>query len=355
MAKRLFLLAAGAIALTACTSQDVVEDTVSSRNAIQFESVVNKQTRATDLDKSNLLNFNVFGFYTMPDDPSRAHAVFNHVPVSKSGGIWSYNDEFKRYWIPDATYYFYAYSCGSSDLKEQFGTFNVKMEEGNMDATQRTLEIDNYICDYSHQHDLLFASKTEYVAGATNEAVAFKFQHILTKLQARFTNTFSEEYDVVIKEVTVDDICNIGDYSFQTGWQDVNRQEGKQPFVYLLNASGDNTPDQTLNIISQNNKTGDPEKMTGKSETAYVIPKDYTSESKEKVYLTITMDLMYGSNAVIKDKKLTAILNPNWQPGYSYIYNIELNASTINLNQIEFDVDEVGDWGNGGDIPTPLN
>ncbi|MDE6308863.1 MAG: fimbrillin family protein, partial [Muribaculaceae bacterium] len=66
MKKHFFYLAAGAFALTACTSEDVIDDVQTTRNPIQFENVVNKMTRATDLNTSNFKQFNVFGFYTVP-------------------------------------------------------------------------------------------------------------------------------------------------------------------------------------------------------------------------------------------------------------------------------------------------
>ena len=216
------------------------------------------------------------------------------------------------------------------------------------------LEIDKYICDNKHQHDLIFASKV-HEAQTTNGTVSFNFKHVLSKLKAKFTNTFSGEYDVVVKSVTFDDICNEGDYNFNTGWQDVTRQKNTQPYVYLLNATGDNASDSPITIQSKNNPDATKEKQVGESQAAFVIPFDYTNHSNEKVYLNITIDLMYGEDAVIKDKQLRAELNPNWQMGYVYTYNIELNASTINMNKIEFKVDaSIDGWEDGGEANATL-
>lgn len=84
MAKRYLLIAASALALTACSSEEVIDDVAASRNQIRFENVVNKPSRAVkDLDMNSLLQFNVFGFYTMPEDETHAHEVFNNVAVKK--------------------------------------------------------------------------------------------------------------------------------------------------------------------------------------------------------------------------------------------------------------------------------
>lgn len=374
MAKRFLILAVGALALTACTSEDVVDDVqTSSRNVITFENVVEKPSRAAaDLTTISLTQFNVFGFYTMQDEEKHAHKIFDNTPVRKQGGQWSY-DGTVRYWAPGNTYYFYAYSCGSASVEEgisnQYGHFNIDMESGEKLASERTLQIDDYICDASHQHDLLFASKIGYTAVATNPAVAFSFKHILTKLQARFTNNFSGEYDVVIKEVTVDDICNKGDYNFvvsatteaaTSGWQDVTRTKNEstgqtdQPFVYLLNDAED-TP---VTVKSQNHpeaSTTYKDQLVGNTKYAYVIPKDYTSNSDEKVYLNLTVDLMLGNDYVIKDAQLRATINPHWQEGYSYVYNIELNPSAFDLKKIEFKVEEIKGWEPDTDVPTNID
>lgn len=346
MAKHLFLFAVGVFALTACTSESVIDDEVAARNLITFDNVVNKPSRAAvDLDGNTFNQFNVFGFYTMPDKPLHAHEVFYNVPVTKSGSNWSYQPQYNRYWVPGALYYFYAYSCGSSALDTNtYGKFRVDMETGEKDASLRTLEIDEYICDYNHQHDLLFASQIGYEA--TNGSVALQFKHILAKIQARFTNTFSSEYDVVIKKVTVEDICNQADYHFLTGWKEIKRKAGA-PIVYLLNPTGAGNVEADTPITVSNVKVGDGEnakQMTVDSKAAYVIPCDYTLLDDEKVYLNILIDVKYKDDVVIKDKALTATLNPNWKEGYSYIYNVELNAININLDQITFTTDEIIGW-----------
>lgn len=131
MVKRFFYLAVGALALTACTSEDVVDDvTTSSRNLIRFENVVNKPSRAaTDITTQTLNQFNVFGFYVLPDAPTHAYEVFNNVPVTNPGsGMWGYDDKYARYWVPNANYYFYAYSCGSAALKDTYGNFSLDVD-----------------------------------------------------------------------------------------------------------------------------------------------------------------------------------------------------------------------------------
>lgn len=375
MKKQLFLLATGAIALTACTSEEVLDDlSTSSRNAIQFENVINKMTRVTDLNTSNFKQFNVFGFYTVPNQENlenqenHANQVFYNVPVTNDGsGKWTYADTDTRYWIPNANYYFYAYSCGSTKLGEgKFGDYQMNMSnEPNSEGeiippSERVLEIDDYLCDYTHQHDLIVASNTgknfEGLKGQEsgyNSDVTLEFKHILTKIKARFTSQFSPEYTVVIKNVSVRNIYNYGDYHFTKGWSGVNKKDEEAPLVYLLNTNGDGpdgmSPAEKQKITDaaisvQNKKVTINETEVQESvetNTAYVIPFDYENKYGG-VYINLDIDLMFGTDLVMS-KTLSATFFPHWQAGYSYVYNIELSAKDLELGTIGFTT-SVANW-----------
>lgn len=345
MKKHLFLLAAGALALSACTSEEVIDAGVTSNNAIKFESAVNKSVRGVkDLTTSDLGAFKVFAYYTTTGNVTQP--VFNNLLVEKAGSLWTYDEDETRYWIPGANYSFYAYSCGTIvDVDaEKFGEFKI-----DMTSPTRVLQINNFLCDNRHQHDFIFA-RYNVTAGDTNAPVSFSFKHTLSKLTAKFTNTFPPEYNVVIKSVTVNNIRNTGTFDFTSDWKDVDRVPGEQPFVYLLGAE-----DTAIMLESTNNEDANPYNLTGVSQSAYVLPFAYTKQSSDNVYLNITIDLMLGSEYVMKGKQLVATLNPNWEEGHSYTYNIELNGSSVNLGKIEFTVSDDLEWDTkGGDSNVSL-
>lgn len=378
MAKRLFLLVAGALALTACTNEEVIDDVAASRNVIKFENAVNKLSRATDLDFQTLLKFNVYGFYIMPDNPKHVNEVFNNELVTKNGGQWYYNNT--RYWVPGATYYFYAYSCGSvSELNKDFGVFNLNMDnfdengkELNLAATDRTLKIENYISDHTHQHDLVFASSSVVAKDNNNSDVSFEFKHILTKLQAKFTSKFPKEYTLVISDVSVGNIRNIGDYDFtinekqtsdeeQTSDEDQTSNENQtstewvrqertpgQPYVYLLNTKAtEYKKDLDISVKNQMVKTiidgvETEIKDFAQTNTAYVIPYKY---DQNDVFIAFDIKVMYGADEVIGTKRLsTTFFAPEWKKGFSYIYNIAIGPDDLKMDEITFTVSEVGGW-----------
>lgn len=368
MAKRLFLIAAGAIALTACTSQDVIEDVVVKRNAIQFENVVNKPSRAaSELDNSSLKQFNVFGFYTLPGKANVAHEVFHNVAVTTTAPQadntdWTYEGA-TRYWVKDAKYYFYAYSCGNdSKLSNKFGSFTVDMAD-NKAASERTLQIDGYQSDFIHQHDLVFASNTgtdgKGILGKDkdNDLVNFQFKHILSKIKAKFTTQFPSEYEVVITNVKISGINNIGDYDFKNGWTDIKKviktKEGEteaptDTYVEL------GTGNDGLSVF--NRKVNDKQ-MSKESEIAFTIPCDYENTAYETtVKLTFDVEVKYNGNFVLKKEGLESDIIPIWNPGYAYVYNVDISPSNSGLEEIKFstNTDEFSDWQTAEDIDVEL-
>ncbi len=371
MKRKIFYFAVSALALSACTSEDVIEDISQTRNVISFENVVNKPSRAEDITTNNLSQFNVFGFYTSPGDEFTAHEIFDDILVKKSGTDWKYtsNDDSLRYWINKAKYYFYAYNCGNADkLSSEYGSFTLDMSNTNkLTAADRVLKIDNYRCDNSHQHDLIYASNTGENFGGilgtdnANNPVALRFKHILTKVNARFTSKFPTEYTAYIKNVSIQNIRNYGDYS-GTAWQNVERREGETPYVALASANTENNP-QYISVVNDTDAKGN--QLYAETGTAFVIPWDYNGKDNdegeageptegenksETTFVSIVFDVdVYIGEELIFTKHLSGKFNPTWLAGYFYTYNIELSGKASNMQAIVFTTvtDEQGsvvDW-----------
>lgn len=323
MTKQFLFLAAAAFALTACTAEDVVDDVATStRNEIRFENVVNKLTRAEDLTNDDLQRFNVFGYYTK--EPV-TNTVFNNVRVTKDGSDWTYDNA--RYWIPGADYKFFAYSCGkeTQEGEDACENVNASLNDGNFVITE-------FICDDGHQHDLIFATAEVTGQEDGNVNVPLQFGHILSKIKAKFTNEFPDEYTVKISDVKVTNIRNIGNYNSKTGWAEPTREEDSNPYVDL---------DGTLEVDSKLDDNGNkPSESTG---SAYVLPFEY---GEEEVVLSFNVDLLVSENLVMS-KELTATFSPTWVAGTSYVYNIVISPDALNMQEIKFSVEvSVDEWGN---------
>lgn len=344
MKKSFLFLAVCAAAMTACTSEDVIEEGVQG-NAIGFESVVGKASRATDLTKANLTKFYVYSYYTQEGKTANPVQVFDGEEVTLSGSTWGYANT--RYWVPGSTYYFYAYSCGNNEITS-YGEPGMNLAtSGNVNS--RALKISNFVCNNSHQHDLIYASNEGYVgkdnsgdaAAPANKKVGFTFKHALTKVNAIFSSEFAPGYDIRISNVRLVNMYDEGDYDPKANegeeWANVSRKTTTpQPFVNLNVTTTDNK-----NIASAAEDEADVQKVT--TATAFVIPHEYT---ESYVTLAFTIEVLQN-NEVFLSRNMTGTWQPNWKTGYSYTYQVAISGNTTDLEPIVFETKEnmdVEDW-----------
>lgn len=366
MKSKFFLFALSAVALTACTSEDVVDDVASTKNAIRFENVVNKHSRAEgDLNTDNLTHFNVFGYYTTPENNKVAVPVFEDTDVrlDPTFGVWK-NDGETRFWVKGGHYYFFAYSCGSVSQIDQTKYTDTKFSmdmKNDIAPSDRVLIIQNYVCDYTHQHDLIYASNIGGTAEdpwsgivATengNPDVAFQFKHILSKVNAEFTSKFPAGYEVAISNITLENIRNVGSYNPTDGgtWSPVTRlNKTSRNYVYLLKT-------EDKEILPITTTAGGDNAVTP---YAYVIPYTYTTSAEDATETGVNLKfhiLVSNKGQAIFEKDMIGNFNPNWKPGFKYTYNVEVSGESTHLQAIVFTTttDEEGNvvsnWGDGTD------
>ncbi|MDE5869138.1 MAG: fimbrillin family protein [Muribaculaceae bacterium] len=338
MNKHLFYLALGATALTACTSEEVV-DVSRQSNTIGFENAVLKQSRADaqqgDLTTENLDKFMVYGFYTKESQAANPIQVFGGDAVTKQNGVWTYSGT--RFWVPDATYSFFAYSCADIALDNNYGTVGLDL---NATGADRQMIITNYRSDAYHNHDLIYAQNKEIKALAKtddnpnpNPNVAFKFSHVLTKIDAIFTSEFSEDYDVVIKDVRIVNFRNIGTFSQTKGWGTTPERDFRFESSISMRMEFP-TADGTGVANATQSQTQKP-----KTSYRYVIPFKYNYTD---VQLNFTIEVYKGKNHTSENLVLSRNMEghwaPQWEQGYYYTYNITLTGTVANLQPIVFEV-----------------
>lgn len=338
MKNQLFSLALGAIALSACTSDEVIDVSLQS-NSIGFENVVMKQSRADaqvgDLTTENLDKFMVYGFYTKESQTANPVQVFGGDAVTKQNGSWTYSGT--RFWVPDATYSFFAYSCADVALDNNFGTVGLDL---NATGADRQLIITNFRSDAFHNHDLIYAQNKEIKSLPKTEEnpnpnpnVAFKFSHVLTKIDAIFTSEFASDYDIVIKDVRIVNFRNIGTFSQTKGWgTSATRNFDKEANITMRldfpteDGTGVANASQSL---AQKPKTS----------YRYVIPFKYQYTD---VQLNFTIELYKGrehtSQNLVLSRNMEGHWAPQWEQGYYYTYNITLTGTVANLQPIVFEV-----------------
>ncbi len=336
MKKHFFWLVLGASALTACTSSDVVEEGPQS-NAIRFENVINKNSRTEvtgDLTMNALDHFQVFGYYTLNGTVMN---VFNGVAVNRdladSNSAWDYTDT--RYWMPDASYFFYAYSCAGLALSDTHvnGTpvfnYNDIDSEEELQKTKRGLKLVNYRCNADHQHDLICAVNEGYVARISgNTAVTLTFKHALSKISAEFVNDLPKGYQMSVSDVEFSNFYSLGSYDLRLNeWSSLGN---------------DNLTDEKISVeVPQNNvanSTNDANSGTSvASSSAFFIPAKYTDKN---LNIAFTLSLTQDGKKLL-DRRLVGSWQPEWVPGYGYKYVIHITGDVLNLEAIAFEASQI--------------
>lgn len=351
--KKIFLsFATGTLLLTACTSQEVIDESIQS-NAIGFENVINKPTRADVtgdpnkvLTKSNFDEFYVYGYYTKPGLSLNAIQIFNQEKVQLENGSWTYTNP--RYWNPGATYYFYAYSCGDLKLSNKFGTFSMDISN-DKSIDERALMINGYVCDHTHQHDLVYAEKEGMVGKdksanegeIANNKVNFQFRHLLSKVDAEFKSDFPEGYQIKVSNVQISNILNKASYNpkaTQKKWYghlSISEEDGTNPYIGLYINDKEN--------IAENSKD------TVRTGNGFAIPYDYNQQTGGNVTLTFSITVIRDGKEVLQ-RRLRGNFNPTWTEGHAYTYSITITGTDASLEAIAFETatDPITGWTNGG-------
>lgn len=319
MKKVLFAALAGVVVLAGCAKTEVAE--VADNRAISFDNFVTNNVKSFIDEKTDLTKMYVYGGY------ATAPGIFVNQEVSFDGAKWTYTPV--RYWKPDQTYHFAAYSNGNDKIDEANITFN-----GNHHL------VINYTLADAANNDLVYAAGLEagYQWAENMEPVHFTFHHILSKVRFSFSKAADlngldvEVRNITIKPNTVATFTGATlaggqyDYSCWTGWATPGTV---------------NFPVVTV-----------PENVDGPASSEYrlFIPQDVTS-------LNVAFDVVHAqlteqgtidneNTEVIRHFEVTLsnVDGNRWNPGHVYTYNAEIKASNLDLEPIEFTVDDVTTW-----------
>ena len=315
MKKSLFVLGVAVAALASCTNEEVVGVTDQQTGVISFAgSGINNMTKA-DTDNNSLTSFNVYGGYDGKGD------VFNGTAVTGTvgGGVWNYSP--LQYWVDGKDYKFAAYAPADGAT----ATWDY--------ANGLTLEITG-----AGTEDVVYAAATKDAVDASDPgSVSFAFNHILSKVEFKFT------LDETLKGLTVTlQNLTVGNTIEKNGkWEAGNK-------VTATTSSKGNYMDfssaQTVDATNGLTTT-----------SFYVIPQDLSSST-----ITIYAKAVATDGVTeFKNGSITATLPVDviteWEEGKYYLYTAELGMTNIDDEDdddpdeepepIQFEVTSVAGWG----------
>ena len=327
MKKTLFTILAVA-ALAACAKEEVV--TV-NQEAIAFDNTfVDNATKAIDPSITTLTldGFTVYGTTQGNETGAPIVNIYSAVPVSGSvtsvdqngkatAGNWTYADQFTQYWIADNTYNFAAVKNGT-----------VGTDSNGMPAS--------LAYDAATQTDLLYAEATATGKASGNEAVAFTFSHLLSKVKFSFQNTSAAStnpnYTYKVTDITISGVgltasCDVTNFPTYDWGTPATSYTSVDPLTFgHIVENGTTNSETAFKVESQVTKLSNYERL--------LIPGNYTAMN-----VKARIALLYG-DAEVDVLNYDKNVSVNLVGGNAY--NFVLSGSVG--EPIQFTVTKVEEW-----------
>ena len=321
--KKIFIAIMAVAAAVSC-SQELTVDAPKGA-AIAFDNAfVENATRAADYTADNIKNFSVYGFITKETEG----AIFTDQKVSGSNAEgFTYSPA--QYWVGGATY-----------------SFSALVPYEGRHWTYKATNSGNGVISFNNQtavanQDLLFAYATRTTPAsitAAPEAVAFTFDHVLSRVKFSFVNGFGDGQNITLKVTNVN-ITNAyanGTLALENG----------------VLAEAWTPADKNLNVAFGD--AGQELAVNAEGETThyYLIPAEDTYE------VTFTVAI-YQSGVLVDTYDRTATVTVALERGKSYDLQATLTANNTSddgaLYPIEFTIGEVTGWEDytGADVTVP--
>ena len=322
--KKIFIAIMAVAAAVSC-SQELTVDAPKGA-AIAFDNAfVENATRAADYTADNITDFSVYGFITK--DTEGAIFTDQKVAGSKAAGF-TYSPA--QYWVGGATYSFSALV----PYEGRHWTYTATNSGNGVISFNNETAVAN--------QDLLFAYATRTTPAsitAAPEAVAFTFDHVLSRVKFSFVNGFGDGQNITLKvtNVNITNAYKKGTLALENGvLAEAWTPENKNLNVAFGDVAGDK-----LGV-----------NVEGETTHYYLIPAEDTYE------VTFTVAI-YQSEVLVDTYDRTATVTVALERGKSYDLQATLTANNTSddgaLYPIEFTVGTVNGWENytGADVTVP--
>ena len=337
MKKAFYMMAAAAIALSSCSSEETTD--VAKSSAISFRSTVGMNSRGAEVNTASLNDIWVSAFVDNA-------AVFSSEQFSKNGNSFE-SVHGPWFWDAGKTYKFMAFSPSATDLGV---TPTVKENEITINGYAPSTTI-------ADQKDLLIADKKEGSSNDETSGVALEFNHVLSQIQVKVKNT-NPNLKYIIRGIRISNVIASGDYVYTPANPDphvwTTAGKAKSEYTYLL--------DQPI-TLDENKTTGD---LLTAVNSAMLIPQSLTSWDGSKgdnlaaitgSYISIllqvskknaagTLEMVYPKDAQDDTQcGWAAVAIPagdGWKHGNKYIYTLDLSKGAGKVDPVNPDPDGSG-------------
>ncbi|MBR4792929.1 MAG: fimbrillin family protein [Bacteroidaceae bacterium] len=354
MKKSQLFLAAAAVILAACSSNDTFKE-VNEDVAIGFNNYVAKATKG-EITTSSITSydFGVYGYKEETSPSTRTVTLFNNENVYYSNNDWTHDNI--RYWDKNATgaYYFYAYVP-----RLESGVSFRKVAESGQTQTGFTYPLNQIFADatVTETKDLCVAAveATDYnhcLIGNTQNVsdghVSFTFEHVLSKLTFNIKKASTLTDDVYLNSLHVE-FPSASTVTWTQRLKNVTKgnkiaAQGDIKYVgdvtYSANYADPTADTYTVAIITSKNQEVTDGSVAIADAHSYIVTPNTIDDpvQKHKINVKVGYTIDYG-NDIVESQFATGVAEINFIENYHYTLTITIDPATI-----EFDVDAVNGW-----------
>ena len=335
MKKAFYMMAAAAIALSSCSSEETTD--VAKSSTITFRTNVGLNSRGAELTSDNLQEMWVSAFYQ-----SNGKSYFDDQKFTKETGTGTstFIPESPQYWQEGRTYKFVA----------------ISPEKTTWPVTP-TITKDQVTCaDFApattitEQKDLIIGAVDATSKNHDTEGVALTLNHILSQIQIKVKSD-NEHILYRIKGIRIYNVAkNKGTLTYTTTDNKAN---------WDLNAGQKVTYTYTFpKVIELDGKTDGVKEavLTGENGGAMIIPQDITPWDGNKVtdqapynggtYISLLLNVkavkgtgyMYPAGAQGENSYgwvAVAVPNNKWEIGNKYIYTLDMSTGCGKVDPVD--------------------
>ena len=314
MKKSLFIMALGAIALTSCSQDEIIEV---QKDAISFAAFNENASRATVTTTNTITDFKVYGVHY---DATPTYTTYIDGLVCEratTGSAWVNHDS--GYYWPMGTMDFYAVSPSSNAIA--MGTLGA--------VASNEAKIENYtITDAltGNTDDLLYAITAEETKKA--EDVVLHFKHALSQIafQVGVAESFTQSVTVEVNSISVVNVKDKGTFAYPKA-ETLGTTEAVD--ADQLWTVADDAVAKTYTVEPLNYSvayTKGTEAFGAETESMLLLPQAITASTVATwtagSHFILDVDIKDTATGIylVKDKPTYVPVNIDWRPGVKYIY-----------------------------------
>ena len=336
MKKAFYMMAAAAIALSSCSSEETTD--VAKSTAISFRPTVGLNSRGAELKTENLQKMWVTAFYNKKANPEYGTAYFTNAEFTRGSEINGFIDPTSTLtWQKDKSYKFVAISPAVTEWSTETPT--ITLDEVKFTNVTPAAAIKD-------QKDLILGTATGTETNSNDIAgVTLNLDHVLSQIKIQVKNQ-NPNLEYHIKGIRIASVCKSGTYTHSTSaWSDWGEKTKYEViFDTPIKLEEGATPMDLTNKLAVAPATDCGAMLVPQTFDAWAGTSDKSGDNYDNgAYISLLLNVknkvtgkfMYPFNAgaagecgwaaVAIPVSTKGAAKPEWLKGNKYIYTLDLS------------------------------